>query len=110
MISHLRGGCFGTHPDIMLEAVFLLAFSGCLRGGEFTTRTNQFTPGHDLCRGDISFHPDHFTLFLKHSKSDRLLKGTKIVIGRQDTGLCPFSAMLHYISLNPDAPPDSPLS
>ncbi|KAL7383912.1 hypothetical protein ABVT39_020484 [Epinephelus coioides] len=44
LITHLRVGCFDSYTDLLLETVFLTAFYGFLRCGEFTTRTRSFDP------------------------------------------------------------------
>ena len=63
LITSLRGGCFGQYTDLLLETVFLTAFYGFLRGGEFTTRTGSFDPSHDLTIADVSINPHHFSYY-----------------------------------------------
>ena len=63
LITYLRGGCFGQYTDLLLETVFLTAFYGFLRGGEFTTRTGSFDPLHDLTIADVSINPHHFSYY-----------------------------------------------
>ena len=59
----LKGGCFGQYTDLLLETVFLTAFYGFLRGGEFTTRTGSFDPSHNLTIADVSINPHHFSYY-----------------------------------------------
>lgn len=76
LINHLRDGRFGHYTDLLLETVILTSFDGFLRGVEFTTRNQSFNPSQDLTIADVSLHPDYFSLFLKHSKTDKDRKGT----------------------------------
>ena len=88
LITYLRGGCFGQYTDLLLETVFLTAFYGFLRGGEFTTRTGSFDPSHDLTIADVSINPHHLSLLLKHSKTDRDRKGSSVIISKSNSAFC----------------------
>ena len=70
LVTHLRGGIFGPYNDLLLEAVFLAAFYGFMRCGEFTACSEVFNSAHDLTVSDLSFQGDHFSLFPRLSKSD----------------------------------------
>lgn len=109
LISHLRAGCFGVHTDMMLESVLLTAFYGFLRGGEFSTRTDSFNPSHDLTISDVSVFSHHFTIFLKHSKSDRNREGASVYISETNSAFCPLSSMSAYLRSRPQARPEDPL-
>lgn len=97
MVNQLRLGLFNPHANSLLEAVFLTAFYGFLRGGEFTIN-KKFDPVHDLSFKDVSFHADYFSIYLKHSKTDRDNNGTTINISRTNDGFCPFTAMNRLLS------------
>ncbi|KAG5281822.1 hypothetical protein AALO_G00049190 [Alosa alosa] len=109
IISRLREGCFGPYTDQMLETVILTAFFGFLRGGEISSRTCFFDPNHDLTISDVSINDHHFTLFLKHSKSDRNSEGVVVYISESNTVFCPLSSMLTYLRSRPRAGPQEPL-
>ncbi|ROL45643.1 hypothetical protein DPX16_17759 [Anabarilius grahami] len=109
LVTKLRQGCFNPYEDSLLEAVFLCAFYGFLRVGEFTTRNNYFDSSYDLTVSDITFDEQFFTIMLKHSKSDKESKGIPIVIARTNTVFCPFYSMSRYLSFRPHARPDEPL-
>ncbi len=82
MITVLRKGLFTPYVDTLLISVFLLAFYGFLRISEFTTSSNSFNSARDISFSDLTFHPSHYSLFLKHSKT----KGAcTIVIARTDS-------------------------
>lgn len=96
MVSVLRKGLFSPHIDSLLISVFLLAFHGFLRISEFTSSSNTFDPVKDICFSDLSFHPSHYCLSLKHSKA----KGAcSIVIASTGSSFCPYRAMLRYLRL-----------
>ena len=109
LINRLRQGCFGDYVDSMLEVALLTAFYGFLRVGEYTTRTQAFDPSRDLTVADITLHEQHFTLHLKHSKSDRNNIGVDIVISSTNTTFCPLSCMRAYLARRPAASGDEPL-
>lgn len=109
LISRLRVGCFGIYSDMLLESVLLTAFYGFLRGGEFSTRTGSFNPAHDLTISDVSIFSHHFTLFLKHSKTDRNREGTFVYVSETNSVFCPLSSMLAYLRSRSQARPEDPL-
>ncbi|ROL55592.1 hypothetical protein DPX16_23609 [Anabarilius grahami] len=91
MVDKLRSGLFTPHTNLLLEAAFLTAYYGFLRGGEFTINTKIFDPSHDLTIKDITFHTDYFSIYLKHSKTDRDNNGSTINISRTNDGYCPLT-------------------
>ena len=109
LITHLRRGHFGIYIDTLLEAVFFTAFYGFLRCGEFTSTSGDFNPSLDLTLGDLVMHETHFTIFLKHSKADRVGDGVSVCIARTDTPFCPCTSMSRYLKWRPHAKPDEPL-
>ncbi|CAJ1086663.1 hypothetical protein AALO_G00049190 [Xyrichtys novacula] len=109
LIMHLKKGCFGPYSDLLLETVFLTVFYGFLRGGEFTTHTKRFDPSHDLSIADVTVHSHHFSVFLKHSKTDRDRKGTTVLIAQTNSPFCLFPSMTRYLRSRPRASPHKPL-
>ncbi len=95
LISHLRNGCFGSYTDSLLETVFLTAFYGFLRCGEFTTRSRSFDPSQDLTIGDVSVHSHYFCVLLKLSQTN--------------SDFCPLSSMVRYLRSRAQASTQEPL-
>ncbi len=102
LISRLREECFGSYTDLMLESALLTALYGFLRGGEFTTRTDTFNPSQDLTISDVTIYSHYFTVYLKHSKTNKNKEDTVILF-------CPLSSMLAYLRSHPQAGPQDPL-
>lgn len=96
LLTTLSLSPYSPYLKSLLSSSFLLAFYGLLRLGEFTTPSNLFVPSRDLAVSDLKFHPDFFSLSLKHSKS----KGAcSIVVARNNGPFCPFLAMFHFALL-----------
>lgn len=109
LIDILRNGLFSAYINKLLEAVFLTAFYGFMRPGEFTTGSQSFDPARDLTLSDVSFSPCHFTVFLKHSKTDVSGKGVSITISKSNCNYCPFTSMVRYLKVRPTRHKFSPL-
>lgn len=109
MVDKLRSGLFTPYSNLLLEAAFLTAFYGFLRGGEFTINSKNFDPSHDLTINDITFHTDHFSIYLKHSKTDRDSNGSTISISSTNDGYCPLLAMNRLLSSRSKSYPTDPL-
>ena len=107
MLSVLRLGYHSLYVDSLLDCSFLLTFYGFLRCGEFTTSSNLFNPAKDVSFSDVSFHPEFFSLSLKHSKSGG---ACSVVIARTDSIFCPFRSMCSYLKIRPPSEPRAPLS
>ena len=91
----LRGGCFGSYTDKILETVILTALYGFLRSGEFSTCTCSFDPDQDLTISDISIYEHHFTLLLNFHYT---LKQTRMAKAQS----CKFqSLMLRFVPCIP---------
>ncbi|KAG9262830.1 hypothetical protein AMEX_G24742 [Astyanax mexicanus] len=101
LISALREGMFSNYINNLLEAVFLMAFYGFMRPGEFFCNTQSFDHKHDLAYSGISFSPTHYNIFLKHSKSDPMRKGVTITITKLNGSLCPFDSMVRFLTSHP---------
>lgn len=84
----LQKGMFNASVDKMLETVFVVAFFGFLRCGEFTCRTN-FDPNVNLCVGDVEVQDSQTVLLLKVSKTDFFRKSVHIRLFCNSKLLCP---------------------
>ena len=109
LVSRLRQGCFSPYIDVLLEAVLLMAFFGFLRCGEYTTRSLSFNPQHDLTLSDLTIEDHMYSIFLKHSKSDRSRQGVQIIIAKTNTSFCPFSSMMKFLQHRSPTPRSAPL-
>ncbi|XP_063054525.1 integrase/recombinase xerD homolog [Engraulis encrasicolus] len=109
LVSTVRRGYISPYLDKLLETVFLTAFYGFMRCGEFTSPSPLFNPSVDLTLSDLTFSPSHFSIFLKHSKSDSLCHGTTVYISKLHGVFCPFSSMVEFIKLRHDRSLSSPL-
>lgn len=109
LVSTVRLGFLSPHVDKLLETVFLTAFYGFMRCGEFTSASPRFDPSYDLTLSDLTFTPSSFSIFLKHSKSDTLNRGTSVSIPRLHGDFCPFDSMVAYLNLRTDKTTSSPL-
>ena len=99
LVIMLRNGVFSLYLDRLFEAVILLAFYGFLRVGEFTTKSALFNASRDICISDLLFIHNGYKLFLKHSKSDRKLKGCHVSVARIFGRFCPHASMLRFLSV-----------
>jgi hypothetical protein len=109
LIVSVRNGLFSTYLNILLEAVFLSAFYGFMRPGEFTSDTNKFDPGRGISFADLRFGPKFFTLFLKHTKSDAQGSGATLTLSKINNNFCPFSAMVKFLKIRPRTSKFAPL-
>ena len=108
MLSVLRLGYHSLYVSMLtlLDCSFLLAFYGFLRWGEFTTSSNVFNPAKDVSFSVVSFHPEFFSLSLKHSKSGG---ACSVIIAHTDSIFCPFRSMCSYLKIRPPSEPRAPL-
>lgn len=67
----------------------LLAFAGFLRSSELI----------NIKRSDIQFLPDHIEIFIESSKTDIYRDGTRVVIARTFSYMCPVSNFELYLRL-----------
>ena len=94
----LKSGVFSNFIDILLFTVFVVAFYGFLRCGEFTVNNaGDFDVECHLFIEDVSFENDYDILKLKQSKTDPFRKGVKIQFHKLDHELCPFKALKDYL-------------
>jgi hypothetical protein len=98
LIPLLSGRC----DAIMMEAVFSLAFFGCLRCGEFcVTDSAPFDPSVHPCIGDVLLLPvkeKMFSLLLKVSKTDAFNAGVKVYVGCSGAAICAYCSMKRYLA------------
>ena len=113
MVRVLAKGYFGSYLDSMLQTVFLVAFFGFMRCGEFTCKTDHFDYNNGLALADVKLNMAHkdLSITLRSSKTDHCKKGVTIRLYPQRKQiLCPVQAvdryMLHrsVISRNPKGP------
>lgn len=96
--QRLKKGLFGEYLDSLMEAVCLVAFFGFLRCGEFTCTSNHFDPECNLTVLDICFGIDSITINLKASKTDPFRLGYKVILYKNNSEICPVSAMMRYFT------------
>ena len=84
----------------MFWAAFCMAFFGFLRSGEVTVTRNLFV-GDCLQISDLSVDsvpfPNLITLRIKVSKADPFRESCTVIIGRNDSPLCPVEALLKFL-------------
>ena len=78
----------------MLWAAMNLCFFGFLRAGEMTLPSESvFDPGANLCYKDVAINdpvrPTLVKVRIKASKTDLLLNGVDIFLGKTGNDLCP---------------------
>ena len=112
LIRHLKSDRrLGKPNRAMLSAAFCVAFHGLLRVSEYTAPSDiAFVPRLHATRSDIQWHSQHFTLFLKRSKTDQQGKGTRINFRKLTKSTCPYHSMATYMALaSPKDPYTTPL-
>ncbi|XDV36891.1 hypothetical protein PO909_006605 [Leuciscus waleckii] len=108
-ISSVRNGLFSFYINILLEAVFLAAFYGFMRPGEFSSDTNKFDPTRGISFSDICFSSNSFTLVLKHSKNDAQASGVTLSFPKINNNFCPFTSMVKFLKIRPKTSNYAPL-
>ena len=98
MCLKLRSGCLGRYPDKLMLAVCLTAFFGFLRCGEFTTKSVTFDSKCNLCLQDVVIQKNIILVTIKVSKCDPFRKGCVIQLFRNNTSICPYNAMIEYLT------------
>lgn len=98
-----------TYNNIMLWAACTTTFFGFCRSGEITVESeSKFDPQVHLCLSDLAVDntlaPQVISITLKRSKTDQLMKGVKLVLGRTRNVLCPVSALLIYLAHRGNSP------
>lgn len=109
LITSLRNGSFSNYINVLLEALFLTAFYGFMRPGEFTSESKHFESSRDLSLSDVRFSPNFFTIFLKHSKNDSMGSGVSLSLYKNDYQFCPYSSMIKYLKIRLRTSLQSPL-
>lgn len=96
LVSRLRKGCFSLYIDVKVGSS---SANGLLWVSQVQWIYNQisFNPQHDLTFSDLTLEEHMFSIFLKHSKSDRSCQGTQIIIAKTNTIFCPFSSMMKFL-------------
>ena len=101
-----------SFDDAMFFAMCCCGFFGFMRFSELTYPDKGGFIGEEcLTVGDITWLPNRFDLFLKRSKTDRRNDGVIINFGLNDTPVCPYKALKHYLNLRDGLlPPFNPAS
>jgi len=82
-----------------------------MRFSELTYPDKGFIGDECLTVGDITWLTNRFDLFLKRSKTDRRNDGVTIHLGLNDTPVCPYKPLKHYLNLRDGLfPPYNPAS
>ena len=98
--------------ESMLTAAFCTCFYGCLRSGEICiTPGTIFNKDIHLCVSDVEIDNANkmFSLYLKHSKTDRSNQGVRIFIGCSKEPTCAFCSMKSYLEQSTNLAPNDPL-
>ena len=86
----------------LLQAALRLAFFGLLRISEFTcAAVGTFQVNTDLALQDVQVDEvaGFLRIYIKVSKSDPFRQGFSLRIAKTDSDLCPFTALISYLSL-----------
>ena len=76
-----------------------------MRSGEFTCRSSEEPPPILSSAVAVDSHvtPTTVNIFLKKAKTDPFGNGVNILLGRNDTLLCPVTAVLRYLAVRTEA-------
>ena len=93
----------------MLWAAATTTFFGFCRSGEITVECeSKFDPKIHLPLADLAVDkalaPSVISIQLKRSKTDQVMKGVKLVIGKTNNDLCPVTALLSYLARRGNTP------
>ena len=96
--------------DAQLWSLLLACFFGMLRISNVTVpQLNNWAPAKSITRSDIDFHPNGCILNMRWTKTlqfrERVLQ---TALPSLSSELCPTSALLNFITLAGDVPPDAP--
>ena len=85
---------------MLMSAAFCLAFYRLLQVSKYMEPSNKaFRPQLHTTFSDIQWHSQHFTLFLKRSKTNQQGRGTMIKFCKLSKLTCPYHDMATYIAL-----------
>ena len=98
LCKKLDAGLFGRFTDVMLKTVYITAFFGFLRCGEFTC-LEKFEPESNLCVSDLELQENPVSLHLKQSKTDPFRKGMNIQLFCNGSAICPQCQLKHYMEV-----------
>ena len=96
-----------SHPDKLV--LWAMCFFGFFRLGEQLLESQSaFRQSIHLAWGDVAVDsqdkPSMAQIHLKISKTDQFGTGARIVLGREQSALCPVAALLGYIAARGDKP------
>ena len=94
---------------IMLWVAATTTFFGFCRSGEITVECeSKFDPKIHLSLADLAVDktlaPSVISIQLKRSKTDQVMKGVKLVIGKTNNDLYPVTALLSYLARRGNTP------
>jgi hypothetical protein len=101
-----------TNPNhTRLWCAALVGLYGIMRAGELTISSdNVFNPHTHVTRKHAKVYPDHATIFLPASKTDRLGHGTKVTIPHiAEVDHCPHCMLRFWLQLTNTEEPDAHL-
>jgi hypothetical protein len=88
----------------LLWAMFTLAFFKMLRVGEVTYSSERY-----IKRSDLTMRTQSGVLKLARSKTDQRCVGVDLHFFKNGSELCPYNAMMSYLSVRVKSAPGSPL-
>ena len=88
---------------IMIWAAMTTAFHGFLRVSEYTaSHVKKYNPLTTLCYEDVSTQsPTFISILIKASKTDPFRQGVTIQLYRNNSPLCPVTALTKFLSTHP---------
>jgi len=109
LISVLPAICSSSYEVILFKSVFLLAFYGFLRVGEYSCDSMSSGSSRVLTPADIRFNDSNqIEVRIRFSKTDQRGNSSIIFIGSiQDGHLCPTLALKEFLRIRPQS--DGPL-
>ena len=93
----LNSNVLCQYTKLLMKAALSIAFFGFLRCGEFTTYSNEFDSDSNLCYGDVLLKPQEVYINLKSSKTDPFRHGLKIPLFKNESPICPVTAMSNFM-------------
>ena len=99
-----------TQDELLWRCVFLTAFCGALRGAEYAIsfiKGSGWTDPLKVCSVFVNTAPVSITVNIPCTKTNR--SGRKVHLPCVPNQLCPYCAMMRYLSYRQTSPPTTPL-
>ncbi len=98
--------CKSAYESTLFKAVFMLAYFGFLRAGEYACASKRGDVEHILSLHDVSFSQSSgvecVRVLIRFSKTDQLGTSSLVHIeGNSDTTMCPVQALKQYLQIRP---------